>query len=126
VAGANDTVLTSVDGVNWTSRNVGVVANQTFYGSGFLNGRFDIVGSSGTILESDPVSPLFDIEIHAAPQQDILTVFATPGSSLQIQFCPAFGDPWGTAATFRNVSGITLWTNNVVGLPQFYFRAVSP
>jgi hypothetical protein len=61
VAGANATVLTSYDGVNWTPRNVAATGGQTFYGSGFINGRFDIVGAYGNILESDAVPQIFNL-----------------------------------------------------------------
>lgn len=127
ITGPNALVLTSPDGVNWTSRNVGATLGQNLYGSGFLNGRFDVVGSGGTILESDPVSPLFDIEIHNPPQQDVFTVFVTPGSTFRIQSCTNLANPtWSTVATFNNAAGVTQWTNTVTGLNPCFFRAISP
>jgi hypothetical protein len=127
VAGTNDTVLTSADGVNWTSRKVGAMQGQSFYGSGFLNGRFDVVGSSGTILESDPVSPLFAFQVDNTAPQMVLSVFIAPGSTFRIQDSSSLANPsWSTVATFNNAAGVTQWTNTVTGLSQCYFRAVSP
>ncbi|HSY43358.1 MAG TPA: hypothetical protein VK811_05565, partial [Candidatus Acidoferrum sp.] len=127
VTGPNALVLTSPDGVNWTSRNVGATLGQNLYGSGFLNGRFDVVGSGGTILESDPVLPLFDIEIHNPPQQDDFTIFVTPGSTFRIQSSTNLANPaWSTVATFNNAAAITQWTNTVTGLNPCFFRAISP
>ena len=125
VTGPNAVVLTSPDGVNWASRNVGAIAGPTLYGSAFLNGRFDVVGSNGTVLESDPVPPLFDIEIHGS--SPAFTVFATPGSSFRIQSCSNLAAPsWSTVATFNNASAITYWTNSSPASGQCYFRAISP
>jgi hypothetical protein len=125
VTSTNAIVLTSPDGVNWTSRNVGATGGQALYGSAFINGRFDVVGSSGTILESDPVPPLFDIEIHDGPPT--VTIFATPGSTFRIQSCSNLAAPaWTTVATFNNASAITSWTNTAPVSGECYFRAVSP
>ncbi|MGD1089962.1 MAG: hypothetical protein ABR955_14745, partial [Verrucomicrobiota bacterium] len=63
-AGDGAVVLTSPDGINWTSRNIGVTGGQNLYGAAFINNRFDVVGSGGTILESDVIAPLFDLQIH--------------------------------------------------------------
>src|SRR5262249_10627584 len=71
VTGTNGMVLTSLDSVNWTLRNVGAMGGQTLLGSGFLNGRFDVVGTGGTVLESDPVAPLFDLQIKYVRPQEI-------------------------------------------------------
>ena len=127
ITSTNALVLTSPDGVNWTSRNVGATLGQNLYGSGFLNGRFDVVGSGGTILESDPVSPLFDIEIHNPPQQGGFTVFVTPGNTFRIQSSTNLANPaWSTVATFNNAAAITQWTNTATGLNPCFFRAISP
>jgi len=127
ITGPNALVLTSPDGVNWKSRNVGATIGQNLYGSGFLNGRFDVVGSGGTILESDPVSPLFDIEIHSPPQQNTFSVFVAPGDTFRIQSTTNLANPaWSTVATFNNAAGVTEWTNPVTGLNPCFFRAVSP
>jgi hypothetical protein len=126
VTSTNATVLTSPDSVNWTARNVGATLGQNLYGSGFLNGRFDVVGASGTILESDPVT-LFDVQIEAAPQQEVLTVLAVPGSTFRIQHCTDLANPaWSTAATFNNAVGITHWTNSTIGAARTFYRVVSP
>ena len=128
VAGANDTVMTSPDAVNWTSRNVGAYGEQIFYGSGFLKGRFDVVGTEGDILESDPVSPLFEFQMGGIFPTNIFNVFITPGSTFRIQSCTnlaAHPPVWSTAATFNNAAGITHWTNNA-NVKQSFFRVVSP
>jgi hypothetical protein len=126
IAGKGSIVMTSPDGVNWTSRNVGATGGQTLYGSGFLNGRFDVIGSGGIVIESDPVPPLFDIQIHDPLQQNTFTVFATPGSTFRIQSCTNLAAPvWSTVATFNNASAITYWSNST-GLNPCFFRAVSP
>ena len=127
VTGTNALVMTSPDGVNWTPRNVGATGGQTLYGSAFLNGRFDIVGSGGTVLESDAVSPLFDLQMHAKPFQNVFTIFATPGSSFRIlSSTNAAATSWPTAATINNAAAITLWTNNAAAGNQDYFRLISP
>ncbi len=127
VTGLNGLVLTSPDGVNWTQRNIGATGGQTLFGSGFLNGRFDVVGSSGTVLESDPVAPLFDLQIKCVPPKEIITAFATPGSSFRIlSGTNLMGPSWPTAATFNNASAISYWTNSAATGAQIYYRLVSP
>jgi hypothetical protein len=127
VNGANALVMTSPDGVNWTSRNIGAPGKPTLYGSAFLNGRFDVVGSGGTVIESDPVAPLFDLQIHGKPPQNTFTFFATPGSTFRLVSSPNLvGGAWSTVATFNNTAAITLWTNSAVGGDSTYFRLASP
>ena len=127
VDGTNALVMTSPDGVNWTSRNIGATGKPTLYGSAFLNGRFDVVGSGGTVIESDPVSPLFDLQIHGKPPQNIFTFFATPGSTFRLESSSSLtGNGWSTVATFNNAAAITLWTNSTAGDSSEYFRLVSP
>ncbi|HTR43718.1 MAG TPA: hypothetical protein VMH87_19065 [Pseudomonadales bacterium] len=128
VAGTNGLVMTSPDGFNWTARNVGVLGGQTLYGSGFLNGRFDVVGANGTVVESDPVPPLFDLQINSAPPNDVVTAFATPGSNFRILSSTNLTAPsWNTAATFNNAAGITYWTNSAAAAnTQTYYRLISP
>jgi hypothetical protein len=125
VDGPNALVMTSPDGVNWTTRNIGATGNPTLYGSAFLNGRFDVVGSGGTILESDPVPPLFALQMQARPFQNVFTLFATPGSSFRILSSTDM-NAWSTVATINNAAAVTLWTNTVTGDGQCYFRLVSP
>jgi hypothetical protein len=127
IAGAGPTVFTSPDGADWTARNIGATGGQTIYGSAFLNGRFDVVGSGGTVIESDPVPPLFDIHIHGMPPEHSFTVFITPGDTFRIQSCTNLTAPqWSTIATFDNAPAITQWTNTSPELNPSYFRAVSP
>jgi hypothetical protein len=127
ITGPGALVMTSPDGGNWTSRNIGATGGQTLYGSGFLNGRFDVVGSGGTILESDPVLRLFDLRMHVPPNQNVFTLFAPPGSNFRIVSSPnLLGGPWSTVATFNNAAAITLWTNNVAGSSPTFLRLVSP
>ncbi len=127
VDGANALVMTSPDGVNWMSRNVGATGGQTLYGSGFLNGRFDVVGSGGTIIESDPVAPLFALQMHASPNQNVFTIFAAPGSSYRILSSTDINaSTWSTAATINDAAAITLWTNTATAGSRCYFRLVSP
>jgi hypothetical protein len=119
--------LTSPDGASWTSRNIGATGGQTIYGSAFLNGRFDVVGSGGTVIESDLVPPLFDIHIHGASPEHSFTVFVTPGNTFRIQSCSNLAAPqWSTIATFNNAPAIAQWTNTSPELNQSFFRAVSP
>lgn len=124
VAGADATVLTSYDGINWTSLNVGATGGQPFYGSGFLNGRFDVVGAYGNILESDPIPQLFNLQMHSNPVPNTFSLFAAPGSNFRLVSSTNLTS-WSTAATFNNAAAITLWTNTVGGNLR-YFRLVSP
>jgi hypothetical protein len=128
IAGAGSTVLTSPDGVNWTSRDIGATGGQTIYGSAFLNGRFDVVGSGGTIIESDLLLPgLLNIQIHGAPPEHSFTVFITPGFTFRIQSCTSLAAPeWSTIATFNNAPATTQWTNTSPEINSTFFRAVSP
>jgi hypothetical protein len=127
VTGTYATVLTSFDGINWTPRNVGATGGQTFYGSGFLNGRFDVVGAYGNILESDVVPQIFDLQVKSVPPNDVVTAFVTPGSTVRILSSSNLvnSSAWTTAATFNNAAAITLWTNNTPVRYNFY-RLVSP
>jgi hypothetical protein len=127
ITGANAVVMTSPDGVNWTSRNIGATGGQTLYGSAFLNDRFDVVGSSGTVIESDPVPPLFDLQLHRGALQNSFTFFATPGLSFRVLTCTNLASgAWSQAAAFSDASAITLWTNSAVGYNQCFYRLVSP
>ncbi len=127
VDGPNALVMTSPDGVNWTPRNIGATGGQTLYGSAFLNGRFDVVGSGGTIIESDAVAPLFDLQIHGKYPQNSFTFFATPGSAFRlVSSSSLIGGIWSTVAMFNNVAAITLWTNSTAVGNQCYFRLLSP
>jgi hypothetical protein len=117
--------LSSPDGITWTPRNTGATGGQNFYGSAFLNSRFDVVGSAGTILESDLVNPLFDVQIH--PGGNHLTAFVPPGSNFRIQTCTNLAASiWIDAASFNNASAITQWTNTSSGFNQLFYRAVAP
>ena len=127
IAGSNAVVKTSPDGVNWTSRNIGATGGQTFYGSAFLDGRFDVVGSGGGVIESDAVAPLFDLQIHGKFPQNSFTFFATPGSSFRLVSSPALnGNIWSTVATFNNAAAITLWTNSTAAGDPGFLRLISP
>lgn len=122
--GDNATALTSPDGITWTPRNLGVTGGQNFYGAAFLNGRFDVVGSYGTILESDPIAPLFDVQIHT--DGNWITVFAPPGSNFRIQTCTNLAaSVWTDAKLVNNASAITQWTNTSSLNPLFY-RVIAP
>jgi hypothetical protein len=125
LAGLNSLVVTSPDGVNWTARNIGTTGGQNLYGAAFLNGRFDVVGAGGTLLESDPIAPLFDIQTHA--NGNWLTAFAPPGSNFRIQMATNLLAPvWIDAASFNNSTAITQWTNTAAQANQLFYRAVSP
>ena len=82
--GSNALVMTSPDGVTWTPRNIGATGGQALYGSAFLNNRFEVVGSGGTIIESDPVAPLFDLQLNHGVQNNF-TLFAPSGSNFRLQ-----------------------------------------
>jgi hypothetical protein len=125
--GADETALTSPDGVNWTSRNTGVTGGQNLLGCAFLHSRFDVVGSGGTILESDVVPPLFDLQIQRGSGQNSFTVFSPSGSSFHIQSCTNLAAPvWIDAAAFNNAAAITKWTNSSAGWDRQFYRAISP
>jgi hypothetical protein len=125
--GADETALTSPDGVNWTPRNTGVTGGQNLLGCAFLNSRFDVVGSGGTILESDVVPPLFDLQIQRGSGENSFTVFAPSGSSFHIQSCTNLAAPvWIDAAVFNNAAAITMWTNTSAGWDRKFYRAISP
>jgi hypothetical protein len=125
VVGDGAVAMSSPDGVKWADRNVGATGGQSFYGSAFLNNRFDIVGSGGTVLESDPVAPLFALQIH--PGGNWLTAFAPGGSNFRIQYCTDLAAPtWSDAASFLGASAITQWTNSSAGFNQVFYRAISP
>jgi hypothetical protein len=126
VAGSNTVVMTSPDGVNWTSRNIGATGGQALYGSAFLNGCFDVVGSGGTILESDPVPPLFSVQISGRPPQNSFKIFATPGMNYRIVGSATLMGPWSTLATVNNAPAIVCWTNSAALGNHYYFRVVSP
>jgi len=127
VSGAYATVLTSFDGVNWMPRNVGATGSQTFYGSGFLNGRFDVVGAYGNILESDVVPQIFTLQIKNVPPNDVVTAFVTPGSTFRILSSTNLIAPaWPAAATFNNALAITFWTNNASTNRYNFYRLISP
>jgi hypothetical protein len=106
-------------------RNLGVTGGQNLYGSAFLNSRFDVVGSGGTILESDTIAPLFDLQIHNGVNW--LTVFVPPGSNFRIQSCTNLGTSnWIDVASFNSATAIAQWTNTAAGNNQMFYRAVSP
>jgi hypothetical protein len=126
-AGDSAVVETSPDGIAWTSRSVGVTGGQNLYGCAFLNNRFDLVGAKGTIIESDNIPPLFDIQIHLQSGTNWLTVFAPSGSNFRIQTSTNLAVPAWTDAVFRsNALPITQWTNGAVDTGSHYYRAVSP
>ena len=51
--GGNGTILTSPEGITWTSRTSGT--DSILYGVTYGNGTFVAVGTDGTILQSDPL-----------------------------------------------------------------------
>jgi hypothetical protein len=124
-AGDNATALTSPDGITWTTRNPGATGGQNFYGAAFLNNRFDVVGAGGTILESDLIVPLFDLQIH--PGGNWITAYVPMGSNFRIQTSTSLAAPvWSDASSFFGAPAITQWTNSSTGLNQLFYRAVSP
>jgi hypothetical protein len=119
--------LTSPDGITWASRNIGATGGQNLYGCAFLNNRFDVVGAGGTVIESDTIPALFDVQIHLQSGTNWLTVFAPSGSNFHIQTCTNLAKPvWEDAASYLDASPITQWTNGTIGTGQCYYRAVSP
>jgi len=126
VTGNGGVALTSPDGVTWTFRNLGLTGGQNLYGSSFINSRFEVVGGNGTILESDVIAPLFDLQFNGAAAQKRLTLFATPGSNFRLQASTNLASGWNDAASFNNVPGITQWTNSSTGSRQQFYRLVSP
>lgn len=125
VTGDSAVALTSPDGINWTPRNLGATSGQNFLGSAFLNSRFDVVGSGGTILESDTINPLFDLQIHSGGRW--LTAFAPSGSNFRIQTNASLSATvWSDAASFSGAPAITQWTNSASGFNQLFYRSVSP
>lgn len=125
LAGSNSVVVTSPDGVNWTPRNIGATGGQSLLGAAFLNSSFEVVGSNGAILESDPVTPLFAIQMHSGGNW--LTTFAESGSTFRIQTTTNLAAPvWIDAASFNNVPAIMQWTNPSPPANQLFYRAVSP
>jgi hypothetical protein len=78
-----------------------------------------------TVVESDPIAPLFDLQIH--PGANWLTAFATPGSNFRIQSCTKLViSNWVDVASFNNANAIAQWTNTASGNNQIFYRAVSP
>jgi hypothetical protein len=126
VTGNGGVALTSPDGITWTFRNLGLTGGQNLYGSSFINSRFEVVGGNGTILESDVIAPLFDLQFNGAAAQKRLTLFATPGSNFRLQASTNLASGWNDAASFNNVPGITQWTNSSTGSKQQFYRLVSP
>lgn len=129
ITSSNAVVMTSTDGTTWTSRNIGATGNPTLYGSAFLNGRFDLVGSGGTVMESDPVPPLLVLQMNGIFSQNKFTMsfFAVPGSTFRLLSSSNLaGGAWSTVATFNNAAAVTLWTNTVTAGGRSYFRLVSP
>jgi hypothetical protein len=124
--GDNGVAMTSQDGVNWTVRNVGVTGGQNLYGSAFFNNRFEIVGANGTILESDAIAPLFELQMTGWAGKNGFTMFAPQGSNFRLQACTDLLSGWSDVSSFNNVAGITLWTNSQAGFNQRFFRLVSP
>jgi len=122
----NGVALSSPDGVTWTSRNLGVTGGQNLYGSAFINSRFEVVGANGTILESDVIAPLFDVQFHRASPQNGFTMFAPAGSNFRLQVCTNLLSGWSDVTSFNNVSAITQWTNSSAGYKQQFYRLVSP
>ncbi len=124
--GSNGLAMTSPDGVTWTPRNLGVTGGQNLYGSAFFNSRFEVVGANGTVLESDVIPPLFDVQMQRGAAQTGFTMFATPGSNFRLQSSTSLSGGWSDVAPFNNVSGITQWTNSTPGYNQYFYRLVSP
>lgn len=125
VAGA--VVLTSPDGQTWSSRSVGLTGGQNLFACAFLNGRFDVVGSGGTILESGVVAPLVDLQIHRGCGACLFTVFSPAGNSYRIQSTANLGVPnWTDVATNLNPAAISQWTNSGVGAGSVFYRVISP
>jgi hypothetical protein len=127
VAGDNAVALTSPDGVNWTPRTIGASGGQNLYGAALLNNRFDVVGSGGTILESDFINPLEGLQIQYLSGTNILMVLASPGINFRIQSSTNLAAPvWLDAASFSNVAATTYWTNANQTIQSGFYRVVSP
>ncbi len=123
--GGGAIVLSSPDGTTWIPRDIGATGGQSLYGSSFLNNRFVVVGIAGTILESDAVAPLFDLQIHHDGKG--LTVFVPSGSNFRIQTSTNLSSGnWVDAASFNDASPITQWTNTAIGLNSVFYRVISP
>ena len=124
-AGGNSTALTSPDGIIWTPRNLGATGGQSYCGTAFLNHRFPVVGTGGTILESAVIAPRFDVQVHRDGKW--LTAFVPPGTNFRIQTCTnLFAPVWTAAATLPSAFVITQWTNSATGIKQQFYRTISP
>jgi hypothetical protein len=125
--GNGTVVLTSPDGQTWSPRNVGLTGGQNLFACAFLNGRLDVVGSGGTILESAVVAPLVDLQIHRVSGACLFTFFSPAGNSYRIQSTTNLVVPnWRDVATNLNPVGISQWTNSGVGAGSVFYRVISP
>ena len=125
VTGDNAVALTSLDGVAWMARDLGCTGGQNILGSTFIDGRFVAVGSSGTILESDPIVSPYEIQIQ--PSGDWLKLLAPAGGNFRLQTCTNLEAPvWQDVDSFSNVDTVTFWTNSQPMVNQLFYRMIRP
>jgi hypothetical protein len=125
--GDGSVVLTSVDGQTWSTLNVGLIDEQNLYGCSSLNGRFDLVGDGGTILESGVVAPLLDLQLRRISGANAFTIFDAAQQSYRVQ-CTTNLAPsqWTDVLTNSTPSPINFWTNTSISARAAFFRVISP
>jgi hypothetical protein len=125
--GDGEVVLTSADGQTWSALNVGLMDGQNLYGCSFLNGRFDVVGDGGTILDSGVVAPLLDLQLRRISGANIFTIFDAAQQSYRLQFTTNLAaSQWTDVLTNSTPSPINLWTNTSISAIAGYYRVISP
>jgi hypothetical protein len=121
--GDNAAALASTNGVNWVPLSLGAMGGQTFYGCSSLNGRFDVVGSNGTVLESDVIAPVMSLRISPS---GTITIYSTSGSNFRLQSSANLAvSAWTDVASFTNVPAVSVWTNTISG-GRYFYRTISP
>jgi hypothetical protein len=115
--GLDGSVLTSLDGTNWTRRST--PAGGPLRSAGYGNGRFVAVGDSGRIVTSELNSPALRLSFASDSGPVIVEATTYPGTAFTVQRSTNLID-WSSVGTIPVSSGIGQFADEALANAKVY------
>ena len=123
--GSGGTILSSLDGTNWTPHVSGSGTTNDLTAVAYGNGHFVAVGANGTILESNPIIHLgqFTALSSGAVQ---FTLTGPANQNFQIQTSTNLANWVGLTDITLNEPSATIVIIPPTNFSQSFYRALAP